>query len=227
WVTERVQTRRKLNISEEDPHSNEQKQSHRLRAKHFVDWLIKKYSIEYLNSGEGVLDVAGGRGDISFELHTKRGIEATLIEPREMKLRKPQRKFLKQTSTFQGNVQGTLWKQVRSILDTKFVESNADLIKNCSIIIGMHPDQATEPIVNTALKYGKPFAVVPCCVFGHENGQRQLKDGGSVNQYEEFIQYLLEKENSNFPKLKIEKDFMNITGRNQVIFCEPYASAIE
>ncbi|KAK9719007.1 hypothetical protein K7432_005099, partial [Basidiobolus ranarum] len=114
WVTERVQTRRKLNISEEDPHSNEQKQSHRLRAKHFVDWLIKKYSIEYLNSGEGVLDVAGGRGDISFELHTKRGIKATLIEPREMKLSKPQRKFLKQTSTFQGNVQGTLCKQVRS-----------------------------------------------------------------------------------------------------------------
>ncbi|ORY04485.1 hypothetical protein K493DRAFT_345553 [Basidiobolus meristosporus CBS 931.73] len=76
----RVQRRRKLNLSEEDPHSNEEKQSHRLRAKHLVDW---------------VLDVAGGRDNISFELHTKRVIRTSLVEPREMKISKAQRKFLK------------------------------------------------------------------------------------------------------------------------------------
>ena len=43
------------------------------------------------------------------------------------------------------------------------------------LIIGMHPDQATEPIVDMALKYLKPFAVVPCCVFAHENPHRRLK----------------------------------------------------
>ena len=44
------------------------------------------------------------------------------------------------------------------------------------IIIGMHPDQATEVIVDMALKYRKPFALVPCCVFAHENPHRRLKD---------------------------------------------------
>jgi hypothetical protein len=44
------------------------------------------------------------------------------------------------------------------------------------VIIGMHPDQATEAIVDMALKYRKPFAVVPCCVFSHENPHRRLKD---------------------------------------------------
>ena len=36
-------------------------------------------------------------------------------------------------------------------------------------------DQATEAIVDMALKYRKPFAVVPCCVFSHENPHRRLK----------------------------------------------------
>ena len=44
------------------------------------------------------------------------------------------------------------------------------------IIIGMHPDQATESIVDMALKYQKPFAVVPCCVFSEENPHRRLKN---------------------------------------------------
>jgi|EP01047_Picozoa_sp_COSAG01_P046661 hypothetical protein len=39
------------------------------------------------------------------------------------------------------------------------------LLRGASIIVGMHPDQATEPIVAAALALGKPFAVVPCwCV---------------------------------------------------------------
>ena len=28
----------------------------------------------------------------------------------------------------------------------------------------MHPDEATEPIVDKAISERKPFAVVPCCV---------------------------------------------------------------
>ena len=43
------------------------------------------------------------------------------------------------------------------------------------MLIGMHPDQATETIIDMGLKYQKPFAVVPCCVFAHENPHRKLK----------------------------------------------------
>lgn len=34
------------------------------------------------------------------------------------------------------------------------------------VIIGMHPDEATGEIVGAAVRQGKPFAVVPCCVKG-------------------------------------------------------------
>ena len=47
--------------------------------------------------------------------------------------------------------------------------------KVTELVIGMHPDQATEPLVNLAIRHRKPFAVVPCCVFAHENPGRRLK----------------------------------------------------
>ena len=39
------------------------------------------------------------------------------------------------------------------------------LLKNCSFVVGLHPDQATGAIVEFAVKSKKPFLVVPCCVF--------------------------------------------------------------
>ena len=59
-------------------------------------------------------------------------------------------------------------------IDNDMVHLNKSVAQH--VIIGMHPDQATESIVDMALKYRKPFAVVPCCVFSHENPHRRLKD---------------------------------------------------
>jgi len=33
------------------------------------------------------------------------------------------------------------------------------------LLLGLHPDQCTEDILDVALKYNLPFAIVPCCVF--------------------------------------------------------------
>ena len=66
----------------------------------------------------------------------------------------------------------------------------------------MHPDQATEPIVDAALLYGLPFAVVPCCVFAELAPQRRLPcphrvpdcplcpDGKTVTNTEDLVRYL-------------------------------------
>ncbi|CAE8719908.1 unnamed protein product, partial [Polarella glacialis] len=45
-------------------------------------FLIDSFGLELLRAGRGVLDVAGGGGDLAFELLNLNGIEATCIDPR-------------------------------------------------------------------------------------------------------------------------------------------------
>jgi len=43
-----------------------------------------------------------------------------------------------------------------------------------TLVIGLHADQATEPIVAFSMQRGIPFAVVPCCVFPNESPHRRV-----------------------------------------------------
>lgn len=38
-------------------------------------------------------------------------------------------------------------------------------VRDCSVLVGMHPDQAAEHLVDFALLNKKPFVLVPCCVY--------------------------------------------------------------
>ena len=42
---------------------------------------------------------------------------------------------------------------------------NDSLVQDAPAIVALHPDEATESIVDVCVKYQKPFVVVPCCVF--------------------------------------------------------------
>ena len=75
-----------MSRSDGDPHANEDKARKAARAEIFSTWLIETYGIDKLNTGSGVLDVAGGRGEVSFHLFTKCGIKCTLVDPRPRKL---------------------------------------------------------------------------------------------------------------------------------------------
>merc|ERR1712176_1336557 len=44
-------------------------------------------------------------------------------------------------------------------------EEASRLLKSACLILGFHPDQATEPCIDLALWLRIPFAVCPCCVF--------------------------------------------------------------
>ena len=52
-------------------------------------------------------------------------------------------------------------------------EALRDALKNASVVVGLHPDQATDALVDFALASGKPFAVVPCCTYGADFPKRR------------------------------------------------------
>ncbi|KAF9921496.1 hypothetical protein FBU30_008452 [Linnemannia zychae] len=235
WVEERIQAKRQISHHCSDPHQNTTKNQHRERALYFAKWLIDTFSYEYLNSGSGVLDVAGGRGDLSWELQTRQGIRSTVVEPRaDRGMRKWQRRWLEKfkannhidispiknnqdqkplasiehceagsptsasTSTDMTEeqepdanktldglddfiptmktlpLQATEPSRIQAMMDDQFLKTHQDLVGTASIMVGLHPDQATEPIVRAAIQSKKPFAVIPCCVFGRDNPHRRL-----------------------------------------------------
>lgn len=95
--------------------------------------------------------------------------------------------------------------------------AHAGLLAGVGVVIGFHPDQATEPIVDYAVAAGKPFVVVPCCVFSREFPGRRLPDGSEVTSYEHFVEYLRAKA----PPGVIRSAFLPYNGRNCVLHTLP------
>ena len=86
----------------------------------------------------------------------------------------------------------------------------------CAMIVGMHPDGATEPIVDFALASGKPFAVVPCCVYATLAPTRRDRRGQRVTQYEHFCEYLVSKAPG-----RIAMQTLPFEGKNVVVYSLP------
>ena len=68
-----------------------------------------------------------------------------------------------------------------------------DTIISAKLIVGFHPDQATDASIDLAMELGIPFCVVPCCVFPAEFPDRKLADGARVRCYTQLIEYLKAK----------------------------------
>ena len=74
----------------EDAHGDRSGKSARCAV--FATWLLDTFGAATLAAGTGVIDVAGGRGELSFELAVKRAVPTTLLDPRHPgKLSKAQR----------------------------------------------------------------------------------------------------------------------------------------
>ena len=84
-----------------------------------------------------------------------------------------------------------------------------------ALYLGLHPDEATEVIIDTALRFDIPFAVIPCCVFSALFPERRLKSGGEPTSYEDFCLYLAEKSD------RIQTCQIPFLGRNTVLFTLP------
>lgn len=82
-----------------------------------------------------IADVAAGKGYLNFELK-KKGYKVTSFDKRK------------------NNRHGVTFK--RQYFNSK--------IKNVfDLLVGMHPDEATDIIITEAAKRKIPFAIVPCC----------------------------------------------------------------
>ena len=102
------------------------------------------------------------------------------------------------------------------------------VVQQADVIIGLHPDEATEPLVDAAIRYGKPFALVPCCVFptlfphrflplsppldevlGTDKSEPKQRP---VRSHADFLQYLQLKSDA------IQVGFLPFQGKNKLLF---------
>ena len=82
-------------------------------------------------------------------------------------------------------------------------------------MVGLHPDLATDHIVEIGLDLGIPWAIVPCCVFPNFCHYRTLAAGKPVRSYEDLCQWLRERDPL------IRETILPFRGRNRVFYWHP------
>lgn len=145
---------------------------------------------------------------MSFFLTTEYNLDCVIIDPRDISLPKKYSKTLDKMNK--------QLKVIKDYFDEERFPSTSELVKDCVLIIGMHPDEATVPIVKAALKLNKNFAVVPCCVFPSLFKDRKLKSGQHVVDYSHILQFIYELCKDN--NVDVYNHYLKITGRNRVLF---------
>ena len=190
-----------------------------LRATIFASWLLETFGQDYLQSNGGVLDIAGGKGKLSIELALQGKIPCTIVDPlvrkHGAKLEpRDARRILKAGAPHPQLV-------AKFFNTTTFLQDNCqELLDKAQLCVGLHPDECTEDIVNVALEYDKPLAIVPCCVFTGLFPGRTVRDASTnefvpVRTYEQFLDYLLAKDE------RLQTSNLPFEGRNVVIYCLP------
>ena len=196
-------------------------------------------ALETLSEKQGVLDVAGGIGHLSMALGMA-GIRSTVIDPRATVglLNKRDRKIFRKalSSSKHLSMSGEYCLPVQDFQifrawfgqpisgvdfsfrhphdnpdDIQVLTPDHELLKNCTAIAALHPDEATETIVDTAVANRIPFCVVPCCVFCRLYPHRQHK-GKLVSTYDDLLDYLQAKDPS------IQRTALPFYGKNIVLW---------
>jgi hypothetical protein len=215
------------------------------RQRVFAAWMVDTFGKENLAQGGGVIDVAGGKGELALEVARLCGARCTVVDPRETSSPGDVRSSSSSSSSSSPPSSGVIQRVQSSFDASDFVIAQGDLLRSCSLLCGMHPDQATEAIVDVALRLQKPFAIVPCCVFpslfpGKSSSspsknqkdfsltgkglhasfffiERRLSTGQGVTVYSGFMRYLRQKH----PKIEYAR--LGFEGHNRVLFIRPTA----
>eukprot|EP01104_Vermistella_antarctica_P017569 TRINITY_DN623_c0_g2_i1.p1 TRINITY_DN623_c0_g2~~TRINITY_DN623_c0_g2_i1.p1 ORF type:complete len:430 (+),score=52.83 TRINITY_DN623_c0_g2_i1:146-1435(+) len=105
------------------------------------------------------------------------------------------------------------WREIRSVLT------------ECTVVVGLHPDQAAGDIIAFALEFDKSFALIPCCTYFKTFPKRKLKNGMQVKSYDSLVQFLVEmvdryNETVTDPskKREVHVDTLDFAGKNRVVW---------
>lgn len=187
------------------------------RNENFANFIVNTFTREFpslnLSSGNGIFDIAGGRGDLCRELLKYADIvkKVSLIDPRALM------KCNNNDKWKTNSIKDICFKYFQCEFNRQFINNNREFLSQCSMFVGMHPDQPTELIIDCAFEMNKPFCVVPCCVYPSLFPDRKISTGQGVKKYNSFIRYLLEKDDS------IQSKELNFQGRNIVLYWFPPA----
>lgn len=170
----------------------------RRRFSAFAEFIHEKYPHAHT-----IADVAGGHGNLSYYLR-ELGYDATIVDPRDVHLPSRLRRALRKQSV----------KQARDIQLPKIVANIQDVdLGPFDIVVGLHPDEATEHAFHAAIELDKDFAIVPCCVFPIDGVRR------STENWREYLASL---------SADISTATLPIDGANEVLYrCRTEDASLE
>merc|ERR1719233_138301 len=170
----------------------------------FAKWITATFPSP--ENGMTILDVAGGMGTLSFYL-LEQGYTSMVVDPRKSRLARGLRKYGKKKGIQEP-------KRLEVYFTDDFLTDHKSTLCQTSLIVGLHPDEATESIVRVALKERIDFAIVPCCVFSKKFPKRKQADGCSeVKRFEDFLRFL-----KDLVPGGVITDTLPIAGKNTVLF---------
>jgi len=105
----------------------------------------------------------------------------------------------------------------RTDVQIKIAQEALETILSAKLVVGFHPDQATDAGIDLAKELDIPYCVVPCCVFPSEFPNRRLADGSRVRCYSELIQYLQERHAPSIRTESLNFHFTD-TAKNLVLY---------
>ena len=168
-------------INDSEQEDEEPKEVHLPSKKERFAVFAEFISNTFATNNHHIYDIAGGRGELALLL-TLAGHKVTLVDPRENAgmLSSRSRKQLRKSG-----------KEPFQIL-RDFFDENTPLNSDTPLLIGLHPDEATEAIVEAAIQNQCPFAVAPCCVYSRLFPHRRFQCK-PVRTHEQFCNYLQSK----------------------------------
>lgn len=228
-----------------NPRANWRKRKNDNRASAFAALLVREFGRDRLRAGAGVVDVAGGSGELAFELAARWGIPCTIIDPRGegVRITARHRRLLasraanaalvppawiaasplaSQLSTQWSAFHPARTSHVKRPFDASVMDDPnlAALLLECSAIVGLHPDQATGAVVDAGLTLNKPWATVPCCVFPGSFPERKAPTTGrTARTTEELVEHLAARVENG----RARRGVLHCDGANVAVWCDAEA----